>query len=64
MFKCKHCLNEIFYIKKKSVHVGMYCKKCHAWKQWLSKSEIRKYKLQGIELIEDEKNKQIEIGEL
>lgn len=48
--KCKKCNSENFIMIMGRIHVGMYCKDCGAWRQWLSKSEIRKYRLKGIEL--------------
>lgn len=64
MFKCKHCNNDSFYMQKKSIHVGMYCNKCKAWKQWLSNAEVRKYRIMGVVLKEEESINQIKIGDI
>jgi hypothetical protein len=33
--KCKKCGNIETYTQRKTIHVGLYCSKCHKWIKWI-----------------------------
>lgn len=37
-YRCS-CGNKTFFVKKKNIHYGLYCKLCGAWKKWLNEDE-------------------------
>jgi hypothetical protein len=47
---CKRCGSPELFIKQQSVHLGLFCRECNLWQQWISKSAARRY--QKVQLTE------------
>lgn len=52
MTKCCGSTNMAMMKKKDSAQTGLYCKDCGQWQKWVSKKEINRLLLNGIELKE------------
>lgn len=51
--KCK-CSSTSFAVMQKGKQFGLYCKECGKWQKWLSKNEINKAKIDGLQFVKEE----------
>ena len=39
-YSCKNCSGIDFFIKRKSIHNGLYCTYCGRWLKWADKEDL------------------------
>ena len=41
LFECNNCGSNDYIISMSGNNTGLYCAKCHKWKKWLNKTEVK-----------------------
>jgi late competence protein required for DNA uptake (superfamily II DNA/RNA helicase) len=47
---CKRCGSPDLFIKQQSVHLGLFCRDCGLWQQWVRKSQASRYQREKVPL--------------
>jgi hypothetical protein len=47
---CKRCGSADLFVKAQSVHLGLFCRDCGLWQQWISKSDARRFQADKVRL--------------